>query len=978
MGRRVHRSVPVPCAVLLAGLATCGTTQGQDAELEEIVVTGSRIARPDFSSASPIVSVDATRFEQSSAITVEGVLDTLPQFVPAYGSTSNNPANGGQGNLSLRGLPTTATLVLIDGRRVIPANGTGVVDVNLIPPMLIDSVEVITGGASAVYGSDALAGVVNFKLRHDFDGVEFDAMGGVTGQGDADEYAFGLAAGTDFAEGRGSLMGFAGYTRRDQVDYSERAFSRYALQYLPPEQGTGLTGPKNQFIYSGSATIEEGRAQVTASRAAFNALFASYGYPAGSVPYQNQLGFNSDGTLFTLGLLPVPTQGAVANFRGEPDPRTANDITYRYNFAPENALQLPLERYSFFGRAEYEVGDAATFFADLLYADYSVTRQLAATPVMNILIPVSNPYVSADLATLLASRANRNAPFRFSKRMSELGPRRAQDQYESLQGTLGMRGDLAGGWTYELYAQGGWNDQRETQENNALTSRLEELTFAADGGKALCGGFNPFGLRSISAECAAYVVADGTNRTEVSQYVAEASASGPIVTLPAGDLKGVAGVFFKRDDFSYAADPIASTFLPDGRPDIQGFNASDDVDGYDYNTDLYAEVLVPIAAGEPWAHSLDAVLGYRWSDYASVGGVSSYKGELLYRPSGAYLLRGSYQHAVRAPSVYELYQPQLGPTVFIDGTKGDPCNVDGAYRTGPDRAAVESLCLAQGMPADLLPTFSNPDPEVGGVSGGNPDLDVETADTYTAGIVLEPRFETSWLQKLQLSVDWYDISIEDAIALVDASDAVDRCYDSQFNRTLTVTNDYCTYFARDAETGVIRDATSILRNTAGYRTQGIDVQVDWGAPVGPGEIGINWLVGHVLSFDELQARGVDPVEADGTIGAVVGGALPDWKWNLRASYLWSDFDFVLQWRYVDSMRDAAFPDFTLDAQNYFDVVVGYEFPAGALAGLVLRAGVENLADADPPIFPSYVQANTDPSQYDVLGRRYFVRLNYRL
>ena len=387
---------------------------------------------------------------------------------------------------------------------------------------------------------------------------------------------------------------------------------------------------------------------------------------------------------------------------------------------------------------------------------------------------------------------------------------------------------------------------------------------------------------------------------------------------------------------------------------------------------------MPIASGEPWAHSLDAVLGYRWSDYASVGGVSSYKGELLYRPSEAYLLRGSYQHAVRAPSVYELYQPQLGPSVFIDGSKGDPCNVDGAYRTGPDRAAVEALCLAQGLPADLLPTFSNPDPEVGGVSGGNPDLDVETADTYTAGIVLEPRFETAWLQKLQLSVDWYDISIEDAIALVDASDAVDRCYDSQFNRTLTATNDYCTYFARDAETGVIRDATSILRNTAGYRTQGIDVQVDWGAPVGPGEIGINWLVGYVLSFDELQASGVDPVEADGTIGAVVGGALPDWKWNLRASYLWSDFDLVLQWRYVDSMRDAAFPDFTLDAQNYFDVVVGYDFPAGALAGLTLRAGVENLTDADPPIFPSYVQANTDPSQYDVLGRRYFVRLNYRL
>lgn len=962
----------------LLAIALVRGAVADEAAFEEVVVTGSRIARPDFSSASPIVSVDVTRFQQSSAITVEGVLDTLPQFVPAFGATSNNPANGGQGNLSLRGLPTTATLVLIDGRRVVPANGTGVVDVNLIPPMLVESVEVITGGASAVYGSDALAGVVNFKLRRDFEGVEFDAMGGVTGQGDADEYTFGLAAGTDFADGRGSLMGFAGYTHRSQVDYSARSFSRYALVYLPPELGTGLTGPKNQFLYSGSPTIEEGRATVPASRAAFNALFTSYGYPSGSVPYQNQVGFNADGTLFTLGLVNPPTSGAVANFRGEQDPRTANDFTYRYNFAPDNALQLPLERYSFFGRADYELSDSATVFADLLYADYSVTRQLAATPVMNILIPVTNPYVSADLAALLKSRGNPNAPFRFSKRMSELGPRRAENEYDALQGTLGLRGDLAGGWTYEVYAQAGWNRQDETQSNNALTSSLEELTFAADGGQALCGGFNPFGLGSISPECAAYVVADGTNRTEVSQYVAEASASGPVFALPAGEIKGVAGVFFKRDDFSYEADPIASTFLPDGRADIQGFNASDDVDGYDYNTDLYAEVLVPLASGRRWAHSLDAVLGYRWSDYASVGGVNSYKGELLYRPTEAYLLRASYQHAVRAPSVYELYEPQLGPSVFTNGFNPDPCNVGSPNRTGPDAAAVEALCVAQGVPAALLPTYANPEFEVDGVAGGNPDLDVETADTYTAGFVIEPRFDAAWLRKLQMSVDWYDITIDDAITYVMAEDAVERCYERQFNPSLSVTNDYCSYFARDLSTGVIVDATSILRNTAGYKTRGIDLQLDWGMPAGPGEVGLNWLVSHVLSFEELQARGVAPVEADGTIGAVVGGSLPDWKWNLRASYLWNDFDFVLQWQYVDSLRDAEFPDFRIDAQSYLDFVIGYEFAAGSLAGLTLRAGVENLTDADPPIFPSYVQANTDPSQYEVLGRRYFVRMNYRL
>ncbi len=399
---RVRSSRLLACA---AGLMPLSAAVAQDASLEEIVVTGSRIARPDFTSASPIVSVGAARFEQSSAITVEGVLDGLPQFVPAFSGTSNNPGNGGQGNLSLRGLPTTATLVLLDGRRLMPANGTGVVDVNIIPPMLVESVEVITGGASAVYGSDALAGVVNFRLRRDFEGVEFDAMGGVSGHGDADEYTFGLAAGTDFADGRGSVMGFGGYTHRDLVVYSDRKFSKYALAYRPPEAGLGpgTLGPGRQFAPLGSGTIEEGRARLLASPAAFNALLQSYGYAPGTVPYQRDFGFNDDGTLFTLGALPRPVQGGVANFRGERDPNFFDGVTYTYNYAPDNALQLPLDRKSFFGRAGFDLNEHATLFADLLYADYSVARQLAPTPAMTVFIPPTNPYIPADLATLLRS-----------------------------------------------------------------------------------------------------------------------------------------------------------------------------------------------------------------------------------------------------------------------------------------------------------------------------------------------------------------------------------------------------------------------------------------------------------------------------------------------------------------------------------------------------------------------------------------------
>ena len=966
-------------AAVLGGVSQAGA---DEASLEEVVVTGSRIARPDFESASPIVSVDQARFEQSSSITVEGVLDGLPQFVPSFGSTSNNPGNGGQGNLSLRGLPTTATLVLVDGRRLMPANGTGVVDVNVIPPMLVESVEVITGGASAVYGSDALAGVVNFRLRRDFEGVEFDAMGGITGEGDGDEYAFGLSAGTDFAEGRGSLMGYAGYTHRSEVNYVDRAFSRYALGYRPPELnlGPGTMGPGNQFAPLGNFFIEEGIVRLrpnTPSRAAFDALMQSYGYAPGAVPYQQGFGFNVDGSLFTTGAtLSPPVSGAVANFRGPRDPNFYNDSIYTYNFAPDNALQLPLDRASFFGRVSFEASEDAELFAELLYADYSVTRQLAPTPVQGVTIPVTNPYIPADLALLLRSRPNPNAPVVFAKRVSDLGPRRAESQYDMVQGTLGANGALSPAWSYAAYVQYGQNDSDEKQDNNVRRSRFEELTYAADGGKSICGGFNPFGLRSISAECANYIAVDGTNRTNVEQFVAEASVTGALLALPAGDLKAVFGTMFKRDDFSYAADPISRTFLPDGRSEVVGFNASDDVDGYDYNTDLYAEILVPLLSGRPGAESLEAVLGYRWSDYASVGGVSSYKAELLYRPLQQALVRGSFQHAVRAPSVYELYDPQLGPEVFLDAA-GDPCNAGGPARTGPDAAEVERLCLAQGIPAALLPTYFYTEFSVPGVSGGNPDLEVETADTYTVGVVLEPQTSNPWLANLQVSVDWYDIEIKDAIALVDSGDFVARCYDRTFNPQFSAGNEYCSYFARDTTSGEITDAKSLLRNIAGYRTSGIDVQVDWRYPLGPGQLGLNWLIGYVDTFEELLGPGIEPLQTVGTAGNAVGGTIPEWKFNLRGTYSWSAVEFVAQWRYVDSMVDANFPDFRIPSRDYLDLVASFAVPAGDLAGLTLTVGVENVTDAEPPIYPSYAQANTDPSQYDILGRRYFARLNYR-
>ena len=299
------------------------------------------------------------------------------------------------------------------------------------------------------------------------------------------------------------------------------------------------------------------------SQTAFEDLFATYGYPKGSVPNQTQFGFNTDGTVFTQG---DGTPGSVANFRGEIDPLFFNDRFYTYNFAPVNYLQLPLERVSVFARAGFEFSEAAELYAQGLYADYTADSQLAPTATFfGVLMPPTNPFIPPDLQLLLDSRAEPTADFELDKRLSELGPRISSVQYDVYQATLGLRGKVFDGWSYDAYLQIGANDQTDTQSGNALTSRIEELTFAPDGGEAICGGFNPFGLGSISAECAAYIAVDATNRAGVDQTILEASLSGPLLQLPAGELRAAFGVFYKKDEYFYSADPVA-TRVPAGRP----------------------------------------------------------------------------------------------------------------------------------------------------------------------------------------------------------------------------------------------------------------------------------------------------------------------------------------------------------------------------------------------------------------------------
>ena len=351
----------------------------QAQELDTITVTGSRVAR-NFSSDSPIVSVKADAMAESGSTSVEQVLNQLPQFVPSITTTSNNPANGGQANIDLRGLGTQRNLVLLDGRRLPPSNSDGTVDVNIVPAALIDRIEVATGGASAVYGSDAIAGVTNFILKKNFEGVAIQSGYSETAQSDGAEWMSSLTLGSNFADDRGNAVFSFQYTNRDQIFQGDRDFSRVTLDVR--QQGN---------VALGSPTTLEGRYDRDSgnsySQAAIDQVFAQYGTAPGTVPRTQNISFNPDGTLFSVG----GGGSSVQHFLGDTSAQGFNPDQFTYNFAPPNALSLPVNRWNLAGFANLELNEHANAYMQAFFTTYDTNTQLAPVPATGLSVPVDQP-----------------------------------------------------------------------------------------------------------------------------------------------------------------------------------------------------------------------------------------------------------------------------------------------------------------------------------------------------------------------------------------------------------------------------------------------------------------------------------------------------------------------------------------------------------------------------------------------------------
>ena len=934
-------------------------------ELEMIVVTGSRIAKRDAIAESPILTLDQEAMQDSGYTTVDQYLNTLPQVVPNVSSQSNNPSSNGRAFIDLRGLGTGRNLVLLDGRRAMGSTSAGTVDVNTLPTSLIERVEVISGGAGATYGPDAVAGVVNFIMKKTFDGIAIDSTYRTTEKGDGTEWGTGLTTGGSFADGKGSAVFNVNYFNREALYKDARKFSAQASSATSTYPGGGWAPGTN-----------------APSQAALDAAFGSGA--CSTTGGTGGFGFNPDGSLFCTGISGNPAFDVVG-FTG-PDSWIATNFYpdwFSYNFEPDNILVLPLERWNVYSHFDLDLNDHFKPYATAMFTNYNALQELAPTPAAGstgFTIPVTNPFVVANtqLSSLLASRATPTAPFTFSKRFNDLGGRTGYNNHDVWQMTVGAKGDVWESWGYDVYYSYGRSVQTELQGGNVRRDRVQLLLDAADGGASVCaGGLNLMGNAPISQACKDYISLEAKNLTVLEQNVVEASFSGDLFALPAGNVQMAIGAGYRDIDFDFKPDSGLQPGL------VAGFNQQLPISGYLDYVDYFAEIVVPVLSGLPFVNELSFTGGYRTTDNNVAGRDDTWKLTMDWTMTDAVRFRGGFQHAVRSPSIAELFAPQVNN--FPTFTNQDPCNTTGdiaaIYRNGPNGAQVQALCAAQSAVAGG-PTYAQPFGQATGIVGGNPDLQPEQADSWTAGFVFQSPWSGEYTRGLSVAVDYFTIKLEEVIDSVAAQDIVQRCFNrDNANPTFDPNNSWCQLFERDPSNGGVVELQQLQRNQAFIETAGVDLTVNYSFPVAASTLGFQWITSWTEKF-ETQTTSVDPVfDYVGTIGTLTGSSVPEWKSTLMTSWTMDAWQVTATARYIDSMvhrntvtggspvSNTGVPDTT-----YLDLAVKYD----VTENISVRATVNNVTDQEPRLYTPNVQANTDPSLYDVLGRTYFVGATFRL
>jgi outer membrane receptor protein involved in Fe transport len=944
--------------------------------VQEIVVTGSRISRVDFKAESPISTLSSSAIQAAGQPSLDRVVGEMPQFEAAQGAAEVGDVQGsigfggGASYSDLRGIGRNRSLVLMDGRRLMPSTPDGSIDLNTIPMAMIDSAEVITGGASTAYGSDAIAGVANFKLRQNFSGVEINAERGGSTQGDAGTDQYSILAGGKFDNDKGHAVVDFEYADRDAVAGSQRAFfTQPSVRFLGR--------PAEGIIFPGGW----GAGGTAPSIASVNAVLATY---PGTTPipgagaYNGAIGVNTNQSIYTS----ANAGSCAQNYQGVGAELGAivgsNCTTAGVVLGNYFAVQVPLTKYNVFAKVDYQLNSHITAYAQFNFSDSTALDQTSpgssktsAAASQVLIIPVSNPFVQSNPALMsLINSAYGGAPppgssFYYSKLLYGWGNRVQDFHYTVWQALGGFKGDIPNTpFTWDFYGSYGKSDYNGQAHGDISISGINNIL--AHEGVNGCT-WNPFGIQAVSAACLNYAGRTDNTIDNLTSKDFEFSIQGPIYNLPAGPLKIALGADYRQSQYAYQPDSLFVT------GDSLAYGSDTPSQGEQDAKELFAEALIPVLKDAPLAKDLSVDVAYRYSKYNSFSGKSTWKADGSWTVFDGLRIRGGYSVAIRAPSLSDLY---VGQSVSNQNVTSDPCDVQSSARTGPNAAQVQALCAAQSRAAGSSSfTYNGAVVSIPIQSGGNLLLKPETADTWSIGAVVQP------LRGLNVSVDYYNINISGAIASLSPNQILSDCYGAAANPTFSANNAFCGRVQRDPASGSISLLTSGTFNFNTIKLSGVDSQVDYtfelsdlGLPEGSGRVQVGTVISYLAQYIVNPADGTGATNYAGMVtdGLVTADGEnlythPRWKANSAITYNRGPFTGTFRWRYIDGLGNLDSPGSRVPAVSYFDIDAHY----AVTPKLSFSAGITNLGDRSPP-FISTLELRTDAATYDVIGRSFYV------
>lgn len=909
---------------------------------DDIVVTGSRIRRSPLDQDKPVVTVGQEEIARTGLTAIADVLQRLPSAAGGLNTKVNNAGNvggppdgtgvsSGSAEVDLRYLAAKRTLILVDGLRFVNGSAAGgipaSVDLNTLPVNLIERVEVLQSGASPLYGSDAVAGVINIITKQQQEGLRASAQYGLYRQGDGDTQQYEASYGIQSRETGTSLVFGASYVKQGGVSTGDRAISRF-----PNPGQTACTDP----IGGCSGTPPNGRFAVLGQTLALRAPVSGRpSYPADFKPFTN---------------------------------------ADRYNFAPLNYLLTPSERYGGFVNFKQALTDSINMRVKLLY-NHRYSRTQAAYLPLNIgpdagngnlldtvSIDATNPYNPFGI-TLNSGANGEPATYSFiARRLVEAGQRTYTQHVDTMTANASLDGSFQIGsrrFYWDANAAFGWNDAKQTFTGNVNAARVAQALGPLADCTGACVPLNIFGGEgSITQAMLDYISFTEHDRSSQRMQDYTANVTGDLFDLPAGPVSMAIGYEHRFQHGSFTPDPIIQAGLG---ADIPAQAAEGG-----YNSDeFYGELRVPILKDTPFFNMLEADGAVRHANYSTSGSSTTFTATGLWKPVSDLLLRANYAEGFRAPAIGELF----GAQSRADAPINDPCtNVAGSL--WQSSATVRTNCIANGVPASG--SYQEPQGgQIGTLTGGNDMLKPETSKTWLFGGVYSPSWARGgFASNLSLEVNYYDIKVRDAISAINPQVTLSRC--AELGDPSACANVIRT------PSGIISRVVGLLQNIGGIRTQGIDISLNYASPdTGAGVFGLSFNANRLLKYTETfpTADGSATISYKGTTRGFPDQSYPKFKGTGILSWSYAGIDASFTGRYIDSVTES--DGHKMNSRFYGDVQLGYT-PSFMNSALTFTLGVINVFNTDPPPCNTCTGPNYDPTTYDVPGQFGYLRVSYKM